>query len=151
VILPREFLRLCAQARLSSGYVELSYAEENHFPVALIGNRAGKFVAPSAETATNAINAFHNELAKDVRLPIVDRPASAPQAYPITGLTFLLVPKNSANKQKEEATTKFIEYIVSEGQAYATSLHYAKLPPAITKLDRDLLAQVGSNNTRAMK
>lgn len=133
------------------GYVELSYAEENHLPVALIGNRAGKFVAPSAASATAAIDAFRNQLAKDVRTPIVNAPASAPAAYPISGLTFLLIPKNGPDPRKQEVTTKFIGYIVGEGQSFATGLHYAMLPASITKLDQQLLAQVGGGKTQAMK
>ena len=135
----------------SIGYVELSYADENHLPVAEIGNRAGKFIAPSADSTTAAIAAFHAELAKDVRTPIVNAPASAPMAYPISGLTFLLVPKNGNDRQKLDMTAKFIAYIVDDGQSFATGLHYAKLPPAITQLDRQLLAQVGSGNAQAMK
>jgi phosphate transport system substrate-binding protein len=133
------------------GYVELSYADENHLPVVLIGNRAGKFIAPSAASATAAIAAFRSELAKDVRTPIVNPPASAADAYPISGLTFLLVPKNATDQHKQEVTKKFIEYIVSDGQSFSTGLHYAMIPTAISKLDQDLLAQVGSGSTQAMK
>src|SRR5579862_9022670 len=59
------------------GYVELSYATQNHLPVAAMENKAGKFVAPSAAGATAAIDAFKAELEQDVRKPIVDAPASA--------------------------------------------------------------------------
>jgi phosphate transport system substrate-binding protein len=135
----------------SIGYVELSYAEENHLPVVRMGNQAGKFVAPSAESATAAIDAFRSELAKDVRIPIVNPPASAPKAYPISGLTFLLVPTHNSDAKKGEMTAKFIEYIVADGQSFATELHYARLPASITKLDRGLLAQVESNKTQAKK
>jgi phosphate transport system substrate-binding protein len=134
----------------SIGYVELSYALENQLPVVQMRNRAGKFVAPSAASTTAAIAACRSELAKDVRTPIVNPPASAPAAYPISGLTFLLVPKNANDKHKQEVTAKFIEYIVGDGQSFATGLHYAKLPASITQLDRQLLAQVGSNNMHAM-
>ncbi|HUK23761.1 MAG TPA: phosphate ABC transporter substrate-binding protein PstS [Terriglobales bacterium] len=133
------------------GYVELSYADENHLPVVLVGNKAGKFIAPSAASATAAIDAFRKELAKDVRTPIVNPPASAPDAYPISGLTFLLVPKSSNDPHKQEMTKKFIEYIVTDGQSFSTGLHYAMIPASISKLDHQLLAQVGSSNTQAMK
>jgi phosphate transport system substrate-binding protein len=135
----------------SIGYVELSYALENHLPVVKVGNQAGKFVAPSAESATAAIDAFRSELAKDVRTPIVNPPASAPDAYPISGLTFLLVPTHNSDAKKGEMTAKFIEYIVGPGQSFATELHYAKLPESITKLDRQLLAKVESDKTQAKK
>jgi phosphate transport system substrate-binding protein len=132
------------------GYVELSYALENKLPVVLVGNKAGNYVAPSAASATAAIDAFRKELAKDVRTPIVNPPASAPEAYPISGLTFLLVPKNSNDPHKQEMVKKFIDYIVTDGQSFSTGLHYAMIPPAISKLDRELLAQVGTNSAQAM-
>lgn len=135
----------------SIGYVELSYALENHLPVVKMGNQAGKFIAPSAESATAAIDAFRSELGKDVRTPIVNPPSTAPNAYPISGLTFLLVPKQNSNAPKGDMTVKFINYIVGAGQSFANELHYAKLPDSITKLDRQLLAQVGSNKTQAQK
>jgi phosphate transport system substrate-binding protein len=142
---------LVKQSPGAIGYVELSYAEENHLPVAKIGNQAGKFIAPSAESATAAIDAFRSQLASDVRVPIVNPPASAASAYPISGLTFLLIPKSNQNQQKQEITKKFVEYIVSTGQSIATSLHYAKLPDSISNIDQKLLAQVGSGGTRAAK
>jgi phosphate transport system substrate-binding protein len=124
------------------GYVELTYAKENNLPVALVRNRAGNWAEPTAAGTTAAINAFAEELAKDVRVPIVDPPASAKDAYPIVGLTFLLVPKQGKNAKK--TIKDFIGYIVTQGQEEAVSLSYAKLPDALEQQDRNLLAQVGS-------
>lgn len=73
------------QSQGSIGYVELSYAKENKLPVAQIRNQAGDWVEPSAATATAAIDAFHDELAKDVRTPVVDPPASAKDGIPLPG------------------------------------------------------------------
>lgn len=129
------------------GYVELSYAEENHLPVVLMRNQAGKFVAPSSESASAAIDAFRSELARDVRTPIVNPPANAPKAYPISGLTFLLVPLHNNDAAKQKATQEFIAYIVSKGQAIAAQLHYAPLPASISGLDQQLLARLGGNGT----
>jgi phosphate transport system substrate-binding protein len=126
----------------SIGYVELSYALENKLPVVLMQNKAGQYVAPSAESASADIDAFKAQLAKDVRDPIVNPPASAPKAYPITGLTFLLVPTQSKDPAKGKAVKEFISYIVTKGQAIATQLHYAPLPASIIKLDQGLLAKV---------
>jgi phosphate transport system substrate-binding protein len=124
------------------GYVELSYALENNLPVVLMQNQAGKYVAPSAESASAAIDAFKAQLAKDVRQPIVNAPASAPKAYPITGLTFLLVPTQSKDASKGKSLKDFISYVVTKGQAISAQLHYAPLPASITKLDEGLLAKV---------
>lgn len=62
------------------GYVELSYAKENNLPVASIANRAGHWIEPTAGATTTAIEAFSGELARDVRTPIVDPPATAKDA-----------------------------------------------------------------------
>jgi phosphate transport system substrate-binding protein len=100
------------------GYAELNYAKENKLPVALVQNRAGNFVAPAPASTTAAIEASSEALSKDPRTPIVDPPASAKDAYPLAGLTFLLVPKDgptqmsvtqfetSSNMQLPQAKTR---------------------------------------------
>lgn len=126
------------------GYVELSYAKENNLPVAAVRNRAGAWVEPTPAATSAAIDAFSQELAIDVRTPIVDPPASAKDAYPISGLTFLLVPKESKNPAKTQTLKEFTKYIVTQGQSRAESLFYAKLPDTLQKHDEELLSQLGS-------
>ncbi|MGE5110524.1 MAG: phosphate ABC transporter substrate-binding protein PstS, partial [Acidobacteriaceae bacterium] len=121
------------------GYVELTYAEENHLPVALVKNAAGAWVAPTAEAATAAINAYSAELAKDARIPIVNPPASAKDAYPISGLTYLLVPSQPKNAERGDNVKKFIQYVITDGQNRAVDLHYAKLPQSLIDLDQKML------------
>ncbi len=124
------------------GYVELNYADENKLPVVQIENKANKFVAPTAGGASAAIDAYAAELQKDVRTPIVDPPASAPEAYPISGLTFLLVPTSPPDANKSAQTKAFITYLLTDGQAMTEQLHYAKLPASLQKVDMDLLSKV---------
>lgn len=123
------------------GYVELNYADENKLAVAQIENKAGKFVAPTAAGASAAIEAYAAELQKDVRTPIVDPPA-APEAYPISGLTFLLVPTSPPDANKSAQTKAFITYVLTDGQGITEQLHYVKLPPSLQKIDMDLLSKV---------
>jgi phosphate transport system substrate-binding protein len=124
------------------GYVELNYAETNNLPVALVRNKAGEWVKPEAESATAAIDAFGAELKKDSRTPIVDPPASAKEAYPISGLTYLLVPTTGKDANKQTQLKAFIQYVITDGQQYANELHYSKLPASLQQLDQDLLKQV---------
>jgi len=126
----------------SIGYVELTYATENKLPVAQIRNQAGSWVEPSAAGATAAIESFHDELAKDVRMPVVDPPASAKDAYPISGLTYLLVPKQGKDENKQQIVKQFVQYIITDGQASAEGLQYSKLPPSLADQDQKLLAEV---------
>jgi phosphate transport system substrate-binding protein len=124
------------------GYVELSYATENKLPVAEIQNRAGGWVAPTPAGTTAAIDAFQEELAKDVRTPIVDPPASAKDAYPISGLTYLLVPRQGKDPARAQVVKDFIQYIITQGQDPAESLQYAKLPQSLAGQDQKLLGEL---------
>ena len=125
------------------GYVELSYATENKLPVADIKNQAGSWVSPTPAGATAAIDAFRSELEKDVRTPIVDPPAAAKDAYPISGLTFLLVPKQAKDAAKQNIVKDFAQYIITQGQAAAESLQYSKLPDSLAQQDQKLLGEIG--------
>ncbi len=121
------------------GYVELTYATQNHLPVAEIQNKAGRWVAPSAQGATVAIDAFKDSLDKDLRASIVQPPASASDAYPISGMTYLLIPKDGADKAKRAALKDFVKYVITSGQQVSTQLDYSQLPQSLEQIDQKLL------------
>ncbi|HTM57589.1 MAG TPA: phosphate ABC transporter substrate-binding protein PstS [Candidatus Udaeobacter sp.] len=115
------------------GYVELAYAKQNHLPMARVRNRAGKFVEPSLESTTAAVQSSAALLARDVRTPIVN--AAGADAYPIAGLTFLLVYKDQSDAARARALAGFLDWAIHDGQEYAAALDYARLPPAVVKVD----------------
>ena len=131
------------------GYVELTYAMENQLPTAEIKNAAGKFVGPSPESASAAVDAFQQQLSSDVRTPIVNPPANAAAAYPISGLTFLLIPKQAKDAAKGQAVANFVKFVLSTGQDNATSLHYSKLPDSLQQVDQQLLSQISTQANSA--
>lgn len=127
------------------GYAELNYAKERNLPVALLQNRGGNFVTPSPASTASAIEAFSEALSKDARASIVDPPASAKDAYPMAGLSFLLVPKDGSDVDERKAVRDFIQYTVTTGQDSAESLDYAKLPKSLQQEDLNLLAGLTAN------
>ncbi len=127
------------------GYAELNNAKEKGLPVALLQNRAGNFVTPSPASTASAIEAFSDALAKDTRTPLVDPPASAKDAYPMSGFSFLLVAKDGADADERKAIRDFIQYTVTTGQDSAESLEYAKLPKSLQEQDLSLLAELTAN------
>jgi len=133
---------LLRQSPGAIGYVELTYAEQNKLPVAKIKNQAGNYIAPGTASTTAAINAFTAQLSQDPRQPIVNPPASATDAYPISTLTFLIIPKDGTDQAKRAALKSFIQYIVGEGQAAAGTLNYAPLPDGIKQFDQQQLSQM---------
>lgn len=123
-------------------YVELTYATQNSLPVAAIKNQAGNYVLPSTDTTTAAIGAFADALAKDLRSPIANPPASAANGYPISTLTFLIIPKDGPDVQKRTALKQFLQYVVADGQTSAGSLNYAPLPDAVKQQDLTIINQL---------
>jgi len=127
------------------GYVELAYATQNHLPVAKIKNQGGNFVAPGTESTTAAISAFAAQLSEDPRSPIVNPPATAVNAYPISTLTFLMVPKDGPDKAKRTTLKQFLQYVVTDGQKAAGSLDYAPLPDSVKQYDQQQLNLLTAN------
>jgi len=119
------------------GYVELAYAKQNRMPTARVQNRSGKFVEPTLASTTAAVESAAPLLAKDVRTPIVN--GAAPEAYPIAGLTFLLVYQDQKDAAKARALAGFIDWAIHDGQALAEGLDYARLPEAVVKVNEATL------------
>ena len=125
------------------GYVELAYAKQNKFAVAHIRNSSGNFVEPTLASTTAAAEGASAMLAKDVRTPIVNSPA--PNAYPISGLTFLLVYQDQKDPVKARALADFIRWSMTDGQEVAESLDYAKLPAPVVKVNEATLMMLTSS------
>jgi phosphate transport system substrate-binding protein len=122
------------------GYVELAYAKQNDFTVFQLKNKAGNFITPSLAATTAAASGAAASLGKDVRSPIVNSPA--PDAYPIAGLTYLLVYQDQKDTAKAKALANFIEWCMTEGQAAAEGLDYAPLPPQVVQVNRTNLTRL---------
>jgi len=115
------------------GYVELAYAKQNQLPMAFVQNKAGKYVDPSAASVTAAMTGVAAQLTKDVRTPIVNSPAA--DAWPISGLTFLIVYQDAKDQARGLALAHFLDWAIHDGQQYADALDYARLPDAIVKVN----------------
>lgn len=126
-------------------YAELNYATAKKLPVASIQNRAGSFVAPSPAAASATLEAFAADLSKDVRSSVVDPPASAKDAYPIVGVTFLLIAKDGDDAPSRQAIHDFIQYAIGDGQSLADSLDYAKLPKDIQDRAQSVLSNMSTS------
>ena len=121
------------------GYVELSYAKQNHLPVALVRNAAGQWVAPTIEGVTAAAAGAVAKLPPntDYRISIVNAPGKT--AYPISSFTWILIYKNPSNPAKAKALVDFIRWGLHDGEQFASSLDYAPLPPVMVRmLDKQL-------------
>lgn len=125
----------------SIGYVELAYAEQTKIPYALLRNKAGKFVEPSLDSAAKAADIA--ELPDDMKVMVTD--SSNPQAYPITGFTWLLIYENQKDAAKADAVAQLGWWMIHEGQKFAKPLGYAPLEGAAMKKAENLLKKIKVN------
>ncbi len=108
------------------GYVELAHARQAGLPIALVKNHAGNFVAPTLASLDRAARSALTRVPEDLRLSLVD--SEDAEAYPITALSFLILPRNSRQRAKGEALARFVWWALHDGQRFAAQLEYAPLP-----------------------
>jgi len=118
----------------SIGYVELAYARQNKLPYASLKNAAGRFIAPTIESMTEAAAATAAKLPAntDFRVSIVNAPAA--NAYPIASFTYLLVYETQTDAVKGKKLIDFIKWAIHDGEADAPALDYGPLPKNIVAM-----------------
>lgn len=116
---------LVARTRGSIGYVEYSFAQANKLNSAQVQNKAGQFVAPSLETANQALSTV--SFPDNFRVFVSD----PGQGYPIVGFTWLLVYKNYPDPAKGTAVKDFVNWVLTDGQQLNDDLNYIRIPPNV--------------------
>ena len=131
---------LVKQTPFSIGYVELIYALSNELPYADVKNAAGTFVKPSLESVTAAAAAFAQSMPDDFRVSITNAPGA--DAYPISGMTWLLVYEKQKDAEKGKKLVQFLDWMMRDGQKNAAALGYAPLPEAVIAKEHQALGRV---------
>lgn len=118
----------------SIGYVAIAEAVADGLHFADVQNAAGTFVKPSTKTIAAA--AATARFKSDNSASIVDPPASAKTAYPLSTFTYVIVPRSSS---KIAALKQFITYAVTTGQQFAKALDFAPLPASVVTKNKAIL------------
>jgi phosphate transport system substrate-binding protein len=129
---------LVKQSRGAIGYVEFGYAEQNGLSVASLENKSGKFVAPTPESGAAALASV--EMPDNLRVWPVD--PAAPEAYPITTFSWLLLYQKYDDAAKLRALKDFVTYSLTDGQSFAVELGYIPLPESVVAKAQAALATV---------
>ncbi|MFC5547687.1 phosphate ABC transporter substrate-binding protein PstS [Massilia aerilata] len=119
----------------SIGYVEWAYAKKNKMSHTQLKNRDGAFLQPDDDAFKAA--AANADWAKTPGFSVVltDQPGKA--AWPITGVSYILVHKVQEDAAKGKEVLKFFDYAFKSGDAAATELDYVPMPDSVTKLVQD--------------
>lgn len=122
------------------GYVELAYALQTKLTFGPIKNKSGNYVDATLESTTAAANAAVDALKTDIRTSIVN--SAAPDAYPIAGFTYAIMPKNPKDAAKTKALMEYMTWVLGAGQDMAKELQYGPLPETVASLDKEAMAEV---------
>ena len=106
------------------GYIEYAYAKENNISAAAIENKSGNMIQPSPEAASLVFEGA--TIPEDFALTVPD--PESPEAYPIAGLTWLLLYPEYEDPAKAQALQNVVDWALNSGDEYATQLGYIPLP-----------------------
>ncbi|MDQ4101222.1 MAG: phosphate ABC transporter substrate-binding protein PstS, partial [Thermoproteota archaeon] len=155
----------------SIGYVELTYALTTNMDYASLMNNAGNFVEPtvastqaavqnaiminSTSTGNNNINIANSTSSMSLpsgdqswtHVSLLDAPGA--ESYPIASFSYLLLYKelstNIDSIEKAQALSQFINWAITDGQQFATPLHYVPLPDNVVQHNQQTLRSLTFN------
>jgi len=110
----------------SIGYVEYAYAKLNNLTYTQVQNKAGKYVSPTAPAFAAAAAGAKWQSAPGFYLLLIDQ--AGPDAWPISGATFILLHKNQA---KGKQVLDFFDWAYKNGDQAASDLAYVPLPASV--------------------
>jgi len=133
------------------GYIGSEFAFAQKIPFAQIENSAGKYVLPSLESISAAAQ---GDIPVDTKVMLTC--SSDPEAYPISGFTWLILYKeqNYGKRSLAQAqeTLKFLSWIIEkDAQALAQQVNYAQLPSKTVAQAKVILASVKYDGQTVLK
>ncbi len=118
-----------AQTKGSIGYVEYAYAKQNKLTYTKMINKAGKTVAPTAETfQAAAANADWNSQ-PGYGVILANQPGE--QSWPMTAATWILLYKKPEKADDTTAALKFFDWSYAKGADMAKDLDYVPMPAKV--------------------
>jgi phosphate transport system substrate-binding protein len=132
-----------ALARTPGGitYVDVAYSLKNHFKIARLKNRAGKYQLPGLRQIQAAANAIVKLKNRQNAFTAVDPNPRQPKAYPICTFTWVIVPIKS---NKASMLKPFVKWALSTGQTFGPKLLFVPVPKAVKAAGLKTLARVHS-------
>jgi phosphate transport system substrate-binding protein len=133
------------------GYIGSEYAFAQKIQYASLKNSSGNFINPDIKTVSYAAK---GEIPSDARIMVTN--SSDPEAYPISGFTWIILYKEQnygdRSLAQAEAMLKFLDWLVgSDAQAIAESVNYASLPSDAAAVAKNILRTVTYDGQPVLK
>jgi phosphate transport system substrate-binding protein len=120
------------------GYVDFEDAKQVGLTSALIKNMAGRYIVPSAESASAAASQVRVE--PDLTFSAIWAPGAA--SYPITYQSWDLVYQQQPNAADVRILLAWLGYLLGDGQNLLLGLNYAPLPSVIDQMAVHQLSKI---------
>lgn len=109
------------------GYVELAYAAPAHLVYAIVQNKSGAFVEPSAASFKAAVETVAWGREDDFYQIVTNPPGD--QAWPIPGVVFILMKADAKDKAGANAALALFRWALIAGREEAAAENYGTPPP----------------------
>lgn len=117
---------LVKQTPGSLGYVEYSYAAQNHLNSVQLKNHDGLFVSPSLEGFVVAAKMASWQASNHYAVNLLDQAGAG--SWPIVSPTYVLVPEEAVTHPEGKAVHDFFAWGFAHGEAINHTLGYVGLP-----------------------
>lgn len=113
----------------SIGYVEYSYAMENHLDYVQLKNREGNFVRPNAGSTQAAAAGVKWDAENGFYQILTDAPGEI--SWPIAATTFILVRKNMVDTEQFRRILKYLDFNYRTGELTAMYFDFVMMPKSL--------------------
>ena len=125
----------------SIGYIEYGYAKGQGLAMAVLENKAGKFIKASTPSFQASLAGV--QMPDDLMAWLPD--PTGDDSYPIVTYTWLLCYKRYGDVNKLKALKGVIEYGLTEGQKSSEQFGYIPLPAPVVVKVKDALNNIQGN------
>ncbi|MES1990753.1 MAG: phosphate ABC transporter substrate-binding protein PstS [Pseudomonadota bacterium] len=130
------------------GYVEHSYAHQNHMIYTRMINKDGHAVEPSLETIQAAAANADWAHAEGNYLVLANQPGA--DSWPMTAATFILMQKVQDKPKTGRETEDFFIWAMDKGDDLAKDLVYVPMPDNVVSMTKALMQTLTDKNNKPL-
>ncbi|MGH7708852.1 MAG: phosphate ABC transporter substrate-binding protein PstS [Vulcanimicrobiaceae bacterium] len=140
-------VQACKGTPYSIAYIGVSFLNETNkegLGVAMLQNRAGKFLLPTAGTVTAAARALDSKTPGDERISLIYGPGA--DSYPIINYEYAIVNPQQPDAGTAAALRTFLGWAISPNggsqSKYLDAVHFVPLPATIARLSEKQIDEI---------
>lgn len=124
----------------SIGYVEYGFALRAGLAMAWLENKAGNFIQPMPASGQATLTNTQEDMPQNLRMFLPD-PAGV-DSYPLVTYSWILLYGKYSHPQKGAAVKDFVKWGIGEGQRYAETLGYCRVPSVVVELANKAIEEI---------